>query len=360
MTKTIATIVGARPQFIKLSPVSKAVRQAGLVEKLIHTGQHYDDSMSATFFRDLDIPAPDFNLQIGSGTHGQQTGNMLIAIEEILMRIMPDLVIVYGDTNSTIAGALAAVKLNIEVAHIEAGLRSFNRSMPEEHNRILTDHCSNYLFCPTDNAVQQLEQEGIQQNVFMVGDTMYDAVVQYTEKAQKQSTILEKLRLIPCEYFLVTIHRPVNADDPNNLKSLLHALNELGMPVVFPVHPRTQKKIAELDEGILGDHIVFIDPMGYLDMLVLQRNARKILTDSGGIQKEAYFLGVPCITLRTETEWVETVESGWNRLVGANPALIIDSALNWNPAGSTPPTVFGEGFAADKIVTILMDKLTRS
>lgn len=314
--------------------------------------------MSASFFRDLDIPHPDFNLQIGSGTHGQQTGNMLIAIEEILMQITPDLVIVYGDTNSTIAGALAAVKLNIKVAHIEAGLRSFNRSMPEEHNRILTDHCSSYLFCPTDNAVQQLKREGIQQNVFMVGDTMYDAVVQYTGKAQKRSTILDKLQLIPYEYFLVTIHRPVNTDDPNNLKSLLHALNELGMPVVFPVHPRTQKKIAELNINLSGENIIFTDPFGYLDMLVVQRNARKILTDSGGIQKEAYFLGVPCITLRAETEWIETVESGWNRLTGANPELIIEAALNWSPAASNPPEVFGDGFAADKIATILLDKLT--
>lgn len=358
MSSTIVTIVGARPQFIKLAPVSKAIRQLGLVEKIVHTGQHYDHNMSATFFRELEIPTPDFNLQIGSGSHGRQTGTMLMAIEEVLLSVMPRLVIVYGDTNSTLAGALAAVKLNMKVAHIEAGLRSFNRTMPEEHNRILTDHCSDYLFCPTQNAVEQLGREGIQQQVFMVGDTMYDAVVQYAEKAQSHANILDTLELQPGGYFLVTIHRPANTDNPKNLESLLLSFGQLRLPVIFPIHPRTKKKVIELHPDAKWDNVIFVDPLGYLDMLSLQKNAYKILTDSGGIQKEAFFLKVPCITLRDETEWVETVESGWNRLCGANPEQIVEAAHYWQPPNSMPPAMFGDGTAAIKIAETLLTKLS--
>jgi UDP-N-acetylglucosamine 2-epimerase len=275
---------------------------------------------------------------------------MLMDIEEVLMMHKPDMVLVYGDTNSTIAGALAAVKLHIEVAHVEAGLRSFNRTMPEEHNRVLTDHCSTYLLCPTEKAVQQLEREGIIKNVHLVGDTMYDAVVKFTAKAQLQSNIMAKLSLEPKSFCLATVHRPYNTDEPENLNSILRAFSELSYPVIFPVHPRTRKKITELSGITVSDNVRMIEPIGYMDMLVLQKNAYRVLTDSGGIQKEAFSLETPCITLRTETEWVETTESGWNILVGAAYDKIVDSVDKWQPPTSKPPSLFGDGNAADKII----------
>lgn len=353
MSHKIATIVGARPQFIKAAPVSDAIRKQGHTELMIHTGQHYDFNMSETFFEELNIPKPTINLQIGSGSHGQQTGRMLIAIEEVLITHKPNLVIVYGDTNSTIAGALASVKLHIDVAHVEAGLRSFNRTMPEEHNRVLTDHCSNYLLCPTEKAVKQLEREGIKKNVHLVGDTMYDAVAKFSSIAEVQSSIMTKLGISPKSFFLATIHRPYNTDDPENLSAILRAFSELNLPIIFPVHPRTREKIAGLKGNIVSANIHMIEPIGYKDMLVLQKNAYRILTDSGGIQKEAFFLETPCITLRTETEWVETTEAGWNILVGADYDKIVETVANWAPPSHKPPALFGDGNAADKIVNLI-------
>ena len=323
----IATIIGARPQFIKAAMVNKAVQKHNMESKcpaiteiIVHTGQHYDDNMSAVFFRELNIPEPDLNLGIGSGPHGQQTGQMLIRIEEVLLSEKPDLVIVYGDTNSTLAGALAAAKLKIPIAHVEAGLRSFNREMPEEYNRVLTDHCSDLLFCPTQTAVQNLKHEGISKGVYLVGDVMCDSVLHNLKLAEKNSCILEKLDLKPKKYALATIHRAENTDEPKKLKSIFYALDKIaqnGWHVIVPLHPRTQKKLNNSETYQLND-LVLIEPLSYLDMLLLEKQAKVILTDSGGVQKEAYWFEVPCVTLRNETEWVETVETSWNYLAGTD------------------------------------------
>ena len=358
----IVSIVGARPQFIKAAPVSRAIRDHNEKEKkpritevLVHTGQHYDHGMSQIFFDELDIAKPDLNLGVGSGSHGWQTGQMLVRIEEVLLEEKPDIVVVYGDTNSTLAGALAAAKLNLPVAHVEAGLRSFNREMPEEHNRIVADHCSDLLFCPTQTAVDNLAREGIASGVHLVGDTMYDAVLQFSSIAQKRSTILEDLGLDSKGYLLTTIHRPYNTDIPENLQNIFQAFADIGEVIVFPVHPRTRKKIADLEREfsleLVPENVKMIEPVGYLDMLVLEENARLILTDSGGIQKEAYFFGVPCITLRPETEWVETVESGWNVVAGAEISAIVEGyyrAINSPPISH--PDLYGDGNAALLIV----------
>lgn len=352
----IVTIVGARPQFIKAAPVSTALRRAGHCEYLVHTGQHYDHNMSQVFFDELQIPQPDCNLAIGSGSHGLQTGQMLIGIEQILQEQKPDWVLVYGDTNSTLAGALAAVKLHIPVAHVEAGLRSFNREMPEEHNRVLTDHCADLLFCPTQTAVDLLAREGIIRGVHLVGDTMYDAVLHFADLARQRSTILRDLRVKPKEFLLATVHRPYNTDVAENLRSILSAFAELNEPVVFPVHPRTRQKIAELglDQPQSAiSNLQLIEPVGYLDMLCLEQNARLILTDSGGIQKEAFFFGVPCVTLRPETEWVETVEAGWNVLVHADREKIVNTVLEHSWPDQAPPQIFGNGDASQRIVQLL-------
>jgi UDP-N-acetylglucosamine 2-epimerase len=359
----IVTIVGARPQFIKAAPVSKAIRDHNekgprIAEVLVHTGQHYDHGMSQIFFDELDISEPDLNLGVGSGNHGWQTGQMLVRIEEVLLAEKPDFVVVYGDTNSTLAGALAAVKLHIPVAHVEAGLRSFNREMPEEHNRVVADHCSDLLFCPSQTAVDNLAREGVTNGVHLVGDTMYDAVLQFTAIAKKSSTILQDLKLEPKSYLLTTIHRPYNTDIPENLRNILESFDAIGEPIIFPVHPRTKKKIAELNKKLELKKVLrntkMIEPVGYLDMLVLEENARLILTDSGGMQKEAYFFGVPCITLRSETEWLETVEVGWNVVVGANIVGILDGyqkAINSPPTNR--PNLYGDGRASEKIVSVL-------
>lgn len=353
----ILTIVGARPQFIKSAPVSKTLREAGHSEYLVHTGQHYDREMSQVFFDELGIAEPNINLGIGSGSHGYQTGQMLIQIEEIVQKQQPDLVLVYGDTNSTLAGALAAVKLHVPIAHVEAGLRSFNREMPEEHNRILTDHCANLLFCPTQTAVNHLRNEGIVKGVHLVGDTMYDAVLQFGTLAQSKSTILDKLGLQAKEYILATVHRPYNTDNAENLTNIIAALQTLEQPVIFPVHPRTKQRIADLDNQLglklTNSPLKLIQPVGYLDMLVLERSASLILTDSGGVQKEAYFFAVPCITMRPETEWVETVESGWNLLTDTDAEKIrhIVKKHSW-PTG-TPPAIFGDGRSSEQITKIL-------
>lgn len=349
----IVTIVGARPQFIKAAPVSRVWRQAN-AEILVHTGQHYDDNMSAIFFRELDIPQPDYNLEIGSGSHGRQTGQMLMRIEEVLLSEKPAAVLVYGDTNSTLAGALAAVKLHIPVAHVEAGLRSFNRDMPEEHNRVLTDHCADLLFCPTQSAVDWLANEGVAKGVHRVGDVMYDAVLHNVEIARSSSTILAELGLEPAGYLLATIHRPYNTDIPQRLQAILAAFVDIDSPIIFPVHPRTRRYISELTiDGLTGSKVKMIEPVGYLDMLALEQNARLILTDSGGVQKEAYFMGVPCVTLRPETEWVETVEAGWNLVVDADRERIVWAATGHRWPNESPQPVFGDGRAAEKIGRIL-------
>jgi UDP-N-acetylglucosamine 2-epimerase len=360
----VVSIVGARPQFIKAAPVSRILRESNHVEIIVHTGQHYDYLMSKVFFEELGIAEPAVNLGVGSGPHGCQTGQMLIRIEELLQAEKPDRVLVYGDTNSTLAGALAACKLGIPLAHVEAGLRSFNRAMPEEHNRVLTDHCSDLLFCPTPTASKNLAREGIINGVHVVGDTMYDAVLQFREIARQRSTILKDLGLSPKSYLLATVHRPYNTDVPENLGKILSAFSNLPEPVIFPVHPRTRRAIAGLD-GKFGfefspSNLRLIAPVSYLEMLVLEENALAILTDSGGMQKEAYIFGVPCVTLRPETEWLETVEAGWNVVTAADPDKIIAAVhkRDWPSPPALP--IFGAGDAAVQIVEHLNSGGSRS
>ncbi len=353
----IVTIVGARPQFIKSAPVSKALRKAGHREIIIHTGQHYDQKMSRIFFEELSIPKPEVNLKIGSGTHAYQTGHMMIGIEKVLLNTKPDWVLIYGDTNSTLAGALAACKVGCRLAHIEAGMRSYNRQMPEEHNRVLADHCSDVLFCPTKNAVRNLRREGIVKGVYLVGDTMYDSTLEYARVAEKRSTILKKLGLRPKAYFLATVHRSQNTNDCKNLKEILEGFSRLNELVIFPVHPRTRKAIDSLNGGSNlkkeGSSIKMIDPVGYLDMLLLEKNAKVILTDSGGIQKEAYFLKTLCITLRTETEWPETVAAGWNVVAGPDLSRVSILAKKIVPPSRKNVFEFGDGRATQKILRLL-------
>lgn len=318
----LVTVLGARPQFIKAAPVCRALHDAGHLELIVHTGQHYDRQMSDVFFEELGVPEPAVNLGVGSGRHGWQTAQMLTGIEEIIVAEQPDWLLVYGDTNSTLAGALAACKLGVRIGHVEAGLRSFNRTMPEEHNRVLVDHCADLLFCPTPTAVSHLANEGITRGVHLVGDTMYDAVLQFGDRAERQSRVLDDLGLTRGEFVLATVHRPYNTDEPVRLERLLRAFIDLPYPVVFPVHPRTRGRIAAL-AAIPGlERVMLIEPVSYLDMLVLERNARIVLTDSGGVQKEAFFFGVPCLTLRPETEWVETVAAGMNIVVDTDAERI--------------------------------------
>jgi UDP-GlcNAc3NAcA epimerase len=351
----ILSVVGARPQFIKAAAVSNVLRTMHK-EILVHTGQHYDENMSKVFFDELQIPKPDYDLGIGSGGHGHQTGSMLIKLEEIYLQEKPDLVLVYGDTNSTLAGALCASKLLIPVAHVEAGLRSFNKNMPEEQNRILTDHISSLLLVPTNAAVKNLENEGIVNNVYNVGDVMYDAVEHFKSIAGAKSNILSRLELQKNDYVLTTIHRAENTDDINRLSNIIMALNESSGKFVLPLHPRTKKYIQSYNL-ILNDNIKIIDPIGYLDMINLESWASKIVTDSGGVQKEAYFMSKPCITLRDETEWIETVEVGWNTLVGTNKNEIINAIESFQPKrGRT--NIFGDGNAASKILNII-DKFSK-
>jgi UDP-GlcNAc3NAcA epimerase len=315
--KKLLVVVGARPQFIKAAPVSRALEESGKFQMvLVHTGQHYDANMSRAFFEELEIPEPNFNLGVGSGGHGFQTGEVMKRLEPVMEKEAPDAVMVFGDTNSTLAGALTAVKLQIPVAHVEAGLRSFNRKMPEEINRILTDHISSFLFCPTTNAVRNLEKEGIRENVFHVGDVMYDAALSFAGVAEKKTRILTDLQLMAKHYVLVTVHRAENTDNRERLFNILLALRDIAqeMTVVLPLHPRTRKMVVHFGLGGSLDGVRIIDPVGFLDMVSLERNARLIITDSGGVQKEAYFHRVPCVTLRDETEWIETVQTKWNVL----------------------------------------------
>ena len=310
----ILTVVGARPQFIKAAPVSKALTAQGLTEILVHTGQHFDPLMSDVFFDELDIAKPHHNLAINSLGHGAMTGRMLEKLEEIMLAERPDMVLIYGDTNSTIAAALAASKLHFPVAHVEAGLRSFNRRMPEEINRIVADHLSALLFCPTRSAVANLAQEGITSGVHAVGDVMFDTTIEAARRAETRSRILETLGLAPGSYAVSTIHRAENTDDAERFSRVMDWLAEAAQqtPIVMPIHPRTRNLLTQRDLAPTG--VRLIDPLGYLDMTQLLHNARAIYTDSGGIQKEAYFHRVPCVTIRDETEWVETIDAGWNRL----------------------------------------------
>ncbi|MBL8165516.1 MAG: UDP-N-acetylglucosamine 2-epimerase (non-hydrolyzing) [Anaerolineae bacterium] len=351
----IFTVVGARPQFIKAAPLSAALREQHS-EFLVHTGQHYDDAMSDIFFRQLGIPQPDANLGIGGGSHAEQTGGMLIGLERLMQEQRPDWVLVYGDTNSTLAAALAAAKLHIPVAHIESGLRSYNRAMPEEINRVLTDHVSALLFCPTATAVENLAREGITQGVLLTGDIMVDGVLRHAEAARQQSRIHAQLGLsagVP--YAAATIHRPANTDLPAALAEIIAGLGALGMPVIFPAHPRTHKAL-ETNGIALPANLRLIEPLGYLDMLALVGRAAVLLTDSGGLQKEAYVLRVPCVTVRSETEWVETVTSGWNRLCEPERGAIqaaVSAAMGTRP--TEHPDFYGDGAAATRIVAALSE-----
>ena len=355
--KTV-TIVGARPQFIKAAAVSRAIGNSfadHIEEIIVHTGQHYDENMSQVFFDDLDIPRPAYNLEIAGGSHGAMTGRMLEAIEVVLLNEKPDWVLIYGDTNSTLAGALAAVKLHIPVAHIEAGLRSFNMRMPEEVNRILTDRVSRLLFCPTETAMLNLAKEGIGTGVHNVGDVMFDVALHYRDRARVNSNALAKFGLQPGAFALATCHRAENTDDPVRLRGIVSAFAEISktLPMIFPMHPRTRNLLAA--SGLVGrlGKVIVVDPLPFLDMVALEQAAKVILTDSGGVQKEACFYGVPCITLRDETEWVETVEARWNHLVGADEEKILFTFKNISIPQSEIPTTYGDGHAAEKILNIL-------
>jgi UDP-N-acetylglucosamine 2-epimerase len=350
----IVSIVGARPQFIKAAPVSVALRKQH-EERLLHTGQHYDDNMSKVFFEDLGIPRPDINLEIGSDSHARQTAAIMIGVENYLQQEKPDVVLVYGDTNSTLAGAIAAAKLHIKIAHVEAGLRSFNRDMPEEINRIVADKVADILFCPTATAVKNLAGEGITTGVFNIGDVMFDAALKFAPIAEQKSQILERLLIQPKKVFLLTLHRAENTDSFDNLSNIVSAIIQSNKIIVFPAHPRTIKflKRFRLYEKIdRADNILLIEPVSYIDMIVLEKNAKKILTDSGGVQKEAYFYQVPCITLRNETEWVETVADGWNCLVGADVEKILIAINEFSPVGEQQGH-YGDGKASEKLVEVL-------
>lgn len=338
----IFTVLGARPQFIKAAPVSRAIAEAGMTEIIAHTGQHFDALMSDVFFEELAIPKPAYNLEINSLGHGAMTGRMLEQLEEAMLAEKPHMVLVYGDTNSTVAGALAAAKLHIPVAHVEAGLRSFNRQMPEEINRIVTDHVSALLFCPTQTAMRNLAQEGIVNGVHATGDVMFDTTIAAVERARGRSTILNDLKLQPKQYSVATIHRAENTDDPERFARVVAWLEEAARstPIVMPVHPRTRKLLTQRGVALAG--LTLIDPIGYLDMAWLVNRSASVFTDSGGLQKEAYFHRVPCVTLRDETEWVETVDAGWNRLW---------TVSNYAPRREIPD--YGDGTSAVVIADFL-------
>jgi len=363
-TVKVITVVGARPQFVKAAAVSRAVAAhndgAGTVrlrERIVHTGQHYDQNMSETFFDELRIPRPAENLGVGSGPHGRQTGAILERLERVLADDEPDGVLVYGDTNSTLAGALAAAKLHVPVAHVEAGLRSFNRRMPEEINRIVADHVSALLFCPTAAAVDNLAAEGVTEGVRQVGDVMYDSVLYNAALAEGASDVMRRLGLEPKSFCLATVHRAENTDDPERLAGICAAFERIDTPIVLPLHPRTRKTLGRGLER-LGRRVRAIDPAPYLDMLTLTGNARIVLTDSGGLQKEAYWLGTPCVTLRDQTEWVELVAAGCNRLAGADAGAIVAAVEAFEAVGAAlpagrPADLYGDGHAAERIVAVL-------
>ena len=344
----IVTITGARPQFVKAAVVSRALKEAGVEEVMVHTGQHYDEEMSAVFFDELGIPEPAVNLDVGSGSHAVQTGEIMVRLEEFLMSgPVPDYVLTYGDTNSTIAGALVASKLHMPLAHVEAGLRSFNRSMPEEINRIVTDRLSALLFCPTQTAVDHLRNEGITEGVYLTGDVMLDATLLFAEVAERRRPLADVTEFDDHSYYVATIHRAENTDDPARLAGIFEGLGRIDAPVIVPLHPRTREGLESVD---LPPNVHITPPIGYLSMLSLVSHARGVLTDSGGLQKEAIWLGVPCITLRDETEWVETTQRGWNTIAGADPDRIA-AAVAAPPVPPAPE--FTEPGAAKRIAAIL-------
>jgi len=327
-------------------------------EIMIHTGQHYDQGMSQKFFDELDIPEPEYNLGVGSGGHGAQTGAMLKSLEELYMKEKPDAVLVYGDTNSTLAGALSAAKLHIPVAHVEAGLRSFNREMPEEINRLLTDHISRWLFTPSESSNKNLRLEGITDNVHIVGDIMLDSILKYSEKANKSSSILVDLDIKNNEFYLATVHRAENTDDKYQLQSLFQVFSELDKKIILPLHPRTKNRMEEYSLKV-SENVKVTEPVGYLDMLHLMQSSKSVLTDSGGIQKEAYYLRVPCVTLRKETEWTETVEAGWNTVANSDKEIILSVTERSDEIRLLPhPNLYGSGNTAAEIVSILSSEIS--
>jgi UDP-GlcNAc3NAcA epimerase len=348
----IATIVGARPQFIKAATVTRALVERGSVDEIIiHTGQHFDERMSEIFFKELNIPKPAHNLDVHGGGHGEMTGRMMIALEGVIMAEKPDCLLIYGDTNSTLAGALVAAKLNIPIAHVEAGLRSFNRNMPEEVNRIVADRLSELLFCPSETAVKHLANEGIKKGVFNVGDVMYDAALHFANAENVSERLCLDLNIEPKGFYLVTCHRAENTDYPVRLRAILEALNELATSekIVMPMHPRTQNCIEKYGFTDLTSRLILIPPASYSEMMFLASNAKKIITDSGGLQKEAFFFRVPCITIRDETEWVETVSLGWNQIVGADQALLLKALASPVTVRDDLSRPYGDGRAAHKI-----------
>lgn len=357
--KKIITIIGARPQFIKAAMVSRALSKE-IEEIIVHTGQHYDKNMSEIFFEQLQIPKPKYNLGVGSGSHGKQTGEMLIEIEEVLLKEKPDYVMVYGDTNSTLAGALAASKLLIPIIHVEAGLRSYNMEMPEEQNRVLTDHISSILICPTQTAVDNLKKEGITKNVYLTGDVMCDSVIYYSNLAQEKIN-LSSIELIPIyekkdvkEWYLTTIHRAENTMDDKNLTNILEVFEKLDKMVIFPVHPRIKSMVNELYKKNNYKNIYFIEPVDYLTMLYLTKNAHKVVTDSGGLQKECYILDTPCITIRNQTEWVETLKNGYNILSRPEKNELLEKIINAKICDLNKIHYYGDGHAAEKINEIIV------
>ena len=349
----IASIIGARPEFVKEAPLVKELRKKH-EEIIIHTGQHYDYELSKIFFGELRIPKPNYNLGVGSALHGKQIAQMIVKLENVLLKEKPDLVIVFGDTNTTIAGAIVASKLNINLAHIEAGMRSYDKNMPEEINRVVTDHISDILFCSTSTGVLNLRKEGIIKNVFNVGDVMIDAIKENIGIAEKKSNILKRLNLKSKNYIVATIHRPSNTDNKKNMIGILEAFIQSKETIVFSIHPRTYKYLKSygLHKKLKDTNIITIKPIGYIDMLVLEKNAKKILTDSGGMQKEAYFFKVPCITLRDITEWTETVNDGWNILTGANKWKILNAIRNFEPNGKQSEN-YGDGNASMNIIKLI-------
>lgn len=354
--KRVMTVVGARPQFVKAAIVGAALQDAGIEEFLVHTGQHYDDALSAVFFRELMPEGPDINLAIGSGPHGRQTGEMLARLEELMVREAPSLVLVYGDTNSTLAGALAAVKIHLPVAHVEAGARNFDLTIPEEVNRLVTDRVSTLLFCATPTNEANLRREGITAGVSVTGDVMLDVFLRYRDAARERRALLDELGVSPGEYVLATFHRPSNVDDPETLAEILGALSACGRDVVFPVHPRTQEHLRAARPSRDGARMRMIAPVGYLDSLALVLSSSLVVTDSGGLQREAYFAGRPCVTVFESTAWPETVEEGWNRVVAAKADAILQAmATAGLPSGDR--RAFGDGRAAQRVARALKDYL---
>lgn len=358
----ICTIIGARPQFVKAAAISAKIAELGstidIEEVIIHTGQHYDPEMSEIFFNELKIPVEKYNLSVGSGSHGSQTGKMIEGIEEILMKEEPDWVLIYGDTNSTLAGALAAVKLHIPVAHVESGMRSFNRKMPEEINRIVADHICLLNLCSTSTAVANLQAEGLENTAIITGDVMYDCAVKFAKIAESHCNPLKKFNLSPGNYILMTCHRAENTDYQERMSQIVNAVNDIAedTPVLYPIHPRTKKKLDQFGLS-LSSQVQVVEPVGYFDMLILEKNASLILTDSGGVQKEAFFYNVPCVTMRDETEWVETVDLGFNIIAGADKKTITKAVkkLLANPLKPAEKSPYGDADAAEKIINAMIN-----